>query len=229
MGAEGSIQDLSEGVTMKSFIGAAAVAVAMLWPGFASADTELSDLFDQEHASLSKLPDRHLSSLLSPGAVRGRSRPDSFGYTQAWLDTQPKAKGGDQWRCLAEALYFEARGETVKGQFAVAEVILNRVKSSQYPSTPCDVIKQGTGKRFQCQFTYTCDGHEEVIAERRAFERVAKVARAALDGMANGLTGGATHYHTRFVKPNWANVYHRTARIGMHIFYRPNFRTASSD
>ena len=113
---------------MKSFFGAAAVALAVLWPAFASADTELSELFEQEHASLSKLPDRHLTSLLSPDAVRGRSRPESFGYTQAWLDTQPKAKGGDQWRCLAEALYFEARGETVKGQFA--DIVPSRLRAS---------------------------------------------------------------------------------------------------
>lgn len=149
-------------------------------------------------------------------------------FSRNWIDAQPEASGGDDWRCLAEALYFEARGETVKGQFAVAEVILNRMASERFPQSVCGVINQGTGKRYQCQFTYTCDGHKEVIAEPRAFERVAKVARAALDGVAPDLTEGATHYHTKAVKPRWSEVYTKTASIGTHIFYRHTWRTASN-
>ncbi|WP_227267364.1 cell wall hydrolase [Roseobacter weihaiensis] len=149
-------------------------------------------------------------------------------FSRDWIDAQPEASGGDDWQCLAEALYFEARGETVKGQFAVAEVILNRMTSERFPQSACGVINQGTGKRYQCQFTYTCDGHKEVIAEPRAFERVAKVARAALDGVAPDLTEGATHYHTKAVKPRWSKVYTKTAAIGTHIFYRHTWRTASN-
>mgnify|MGYP001803931275 CR=1 FL=1 len=66
-------------------------------------------------------------------------------FSRAWVDSQPRAAGDAQWRCLAEALYFEARGETVKGQFAVAEVILNRVQSARFPSSLCGVIHLGTG------------------------------------------------------------------------------------
>ena len=149
-------------------------------------------------------------------------------FTKRWIDNQPKASGSADWRCLSEALYFEARGETVKGQFAVAEVILNRVKSDRFPGSACGVINQGTGKKYQCQFTYTCDGHKEVIKERRAFERVAKVARFALDGYAPKLTEGATHYHTRAVSPRWSKVYTKTAAIGSHLFYRHTWRTASN-
>ncbi|WP_299670458.1 cell wall hydrolase [uncultured Roseobacter sp.] len=149
-------------------------------------------------------------------------------FSKSWLDDQPMPKGGDELQCLAEALYFEARGETVKGQFAVAEVILNRVESERFPSSACGVINQGTGKKYQCQFTYTCDGHKEIIAEPRAFERVSKVARAALDGMAPELTEGATHYHTTAVNPRWSRVYTKTAAIGDHIFYRHTWRTASN-
>lgn len=148
-------------------------------------------------------------------------------FSKSWLDAQPKAQGGPELQCLAEALYFEARGETVKGQFAVAEVILNRVESERFPGSACGVINQGTGKKYQCQFTYTCDGHKEVIAEPRAFERVSKVARAALDGAAPELTEGATHYHTTAVSPRWSRVYTKTAAIGDHIFYRHTWRTAS--
>ncbi|MFD2738493.1 cell wall hydrolase [Sulfitobacter aestuarii] len=149
-------------------------------------------------------------------------------FSKGWLDQQPRAEGGSQLNCLAEALYFEARGETVKGQFAVAEVILNRVKSKRFPGTLCDVINQGTGRKYQCQFTYTCDGHKEIIAEPKAFSRVSKVARAAIDGQAPKLTDGATHYHTTAVNPRWAKVFTRTTRIGQHLFYRSGVRTASN-
>lgn len=149
-------------------------------------------------------------------------------FSKKWLDAQPAANGGDELDCLAQALYFEARGETVKGQFAVAEVILNRVKSERFPQSACGVINQGTGRKYQCQFTYTCDGRKEVINEPRAYERVSKVARAALDGVAPKLTEGATHYHTKAVKPRWSKVYTKTTAIGTHIFYRHTWRTASN-
>lgn len=148
-------------------------------------------------------------------------------FSRAWVDSLPEADGGEEWRCLAEALYFEARGETVKGQFAVAEVILNRVKSERFPASPCGVINQGTGKKYQCQFTYTCDGHKEIISEPRAYERVSKIARVALDGVAPKLTEGATHYHTKSVNPRWSRVYTKTADIGVHLFYRHTWQTAS--
>lgn len=153
---------------------------------------------------------------------------DDVEFSKKWLDALPAASGGEEMDCLAQALYFEARGETVKGQFAVAEVILNRVKSERFPGSACGVINQGTGKKYQCQFTYTCDGRKEVINEPRAFERVSKVARAALDGAVPKVTQGATHYHTKAVKPRWSKVYTKTAAIGTHIFYRHTWRTASN-
>lgn len=171
----------------------------------------------------------YLKSLLTASQPRGEVKPITASLSTNWLDAQPKASGGEQWRCLSEALYFEARGETVKGQFAVAEVILNRVKSSRYPDTLCEVINQGTGRRYQCQFSYTCDGRKEVISEPVAFRRVAKVARAAIDGLDVELTDGATHYHTVAVRPSWSRRFHQTAQIGVHVFYRPDIRTASSE
>lgn len=157
--------------------------------------------------------------------------PVKVSFSRKWVDAQPEASGDEQWRCLSEALYFEARGETVKGQFAVAEVIMNRVKSSRFPGSLCGVIKQGTGRKFQCQFTYKCDGYKDIVAEHQAYARVAKVARAVIDGVdgTGGLTDGATHYHTSAVRPAWARTYKQTARIGVHLFYRHNYRTARSD
>ncbi len=145
-------------------------------------------------------------------------------YDAAWLAAQPAPRGGPEWHCLAEALYFEARGESIRGQFAVAEVILNRVDSSRFPNTVCGVITQGTGRRFACQFTYTCDGRAEVITEPAAWHQVGKVARAMLDGAPRRLTGGATHYHTGSVAPRWSRVFPRTATIGYHHFYRQPLR-----
>ena len=149
-------------------------------------------------------------------------------YDRARLDALPKAKGGRQWSCLTEALYFEARGETVRGMFAVAEVILNRVEDPRYPGSVCGVINQGTGKRFRCQFTYTCDGRPETVSDARAYERVGKVAKIMINGADRPLTKGATHYHTKSVNPKWSRVFPRTATIGYHHFYRQPSRLASN-
>jgi hypothetical protein len=175
--------------------------------------------------SLLKTESRGLSSVSSAkllDLVKRPVSPSGVEFSRAWLDAQPKANGDAQWVCLSEALYFEARGETVKGQFAVAEVIMNRVAHSRFPDTLCGVINQGTGKKFQCQFTYTCDGKAEKIHEPTSYARVSKVARAVIDGKAPKLTSGATHYHTTAVSPSWARVFPRVARIGVHVFYRHN-------
>ena len=162
------------------------------------------------------------------GLVKASGSGKGVHFSRAWLDAQPKAKGDAQWECLSEALYFEARGETVKGQFAVAEVIMNRVAHSRFPSSLCGVINQGTGKKYGCQFTYTCDGIAEKISEPKAFARVSKVARAVIDGKSPKLTNGATHYHTTAVSPSWGRVYTKVALIGVHIFYRHNVRSVSN-
>jgi spore germination cell wall hydrolase CwlJ-like protein len=136
------------------------------------------------------------------------------------LASMPRAAGNAQWRCLTEAIYFEARGEPVKGQAAVAEVILNRVDSPRYPSSVCKVVNQGTGRLHACQFSYTCDGQPETVTEPRAWERAGKIARLLLDGAPRALTGDATHYHADYVSPRWARVFPQTARVGTHIFYK---------
>ena len=188
-------------------------------PGLAAGESG----YDERLASLE---DVTVERMRDKSMLTRQPRPVEF--SKKWLDAQPEATGGPEWECLAEALYFEARGETVKGQFAVAEVILNRVKSERFPSSACDVINQGTGEKYRCQFTYTCDGRKEVIEEPRAYERVAKVARAALDGVVPKLTLGATHYHTTSVRPRWSKIYTKTAAIGTHVFYRHTWRTASN-
>jgi spore germination cell wall hydrolase CwlJ-like protein len=209
-----------------SAIFAAALAVLAVTPVSVAASSEKAEeLARIETQGIKSVGTKRLDALMT--APRSADGTD-VEYSRSWLDAQPRANGTDQWRCLAEALYFEARGETVKGQFAVAEVIMNRVQSARFPGSVCDVIHQGTGKKYQCQFTYTCDGNKEVIAEPQAFARVGKVARAVIDGKAPTLTDGATHYHTTAVRPRWSRVYTRTARIGVHLFYRHTWRTASN-
>lgn len=183
----------------------------------------LGALLGQERAALRQVPDARIEALTAvpPAAARNiPTAPDVITYDNAFLASQPTASGGDQWRCLAEALYFEARGESVRGMFAVGEVIMNRVESGRFPNSLCGVINQGTGRRYACQFTYTCDGNPERINEPAAWARVGKVARLLIDGAPRTLTDGATHYHTRAVSPRWARVFPRTTTIGSHHFYR---------
>ncbi|MGR3374531.1 cell wall hydrolase [Pseudooceanicola nanhaiensis] len=197
--------------------------------GIARAETPLDATLRQESKGLSALSEGTLHALLqTPIDNRLEMGTPIVEYSRQWLARQPRASGDDQWACLAEALYFEARGETVKGQFAVAEVILNRVESPAFPNSICGVIHQGTGKKYACQFTYTCDGVEEVIREPRAYQRVAKVAAAMLAGAPRALTDGATYYHTTHVKPRWANRFAKTASIGVHEFYRKHTQVTSN-
>lgn len=171
-----------------------------------------------------------MAGLASAQVARLSSLPGkpetTIAYSEDWVAAQPVASGGQRWQCLSEALYFEARGETVEGLFAVSEVILNRVDSPRFPNSVCGVIRQGTGRHLQCQFTYTCDSNDEAIHNPTAYRRVAKVARAMLDGAPRILTKGATHYHTVNVNPSWSRNFAMTARIGVHKFYRMTTRVS---
>jgi len=140
----------------------------------------------------------------------------------------PQNRPNFQWKCLAEALYFEARGEPVKGQFAVAEVILNRVDSPKFPNSICKVVNQGTGRRHACQFSYTCDGKLERVVNRAVYDQVVGIARVMINGGMRQLSGGATYYHTTSVQPLWARRFEHTATIGIHKFYKPDKKGANN-
>jgi len=187
----------------------------------------LTRLLGHERRALSRVSFERMIQITAAPTVSMRPAPrgenhtvSTVNYTRQWLAEQPAATGGADWRCLSEALYFEARGESVKGQFAVAEVIMNRVKSSKFPASVCSVVNQGTGKLHRCQFSYTCDGHPENISEPAAYRNVGKIARALLDGAPRNLTVGATYYHNHTVRPRWSKVFTRTASIDGHYFYR---------
>ena len=163
-------------------------------------------------------------------SLRPVVRPHGYGvkYTASWVNSRPSPRQDAQWKCLTEALYFEARGESIRGQFAVAEVILNRVDSRKFPNSICRVVNQGTGRKFACQFTYTCDDIPETIHNQRLYRRLGKIARVMMDGGARMLTGNATYYHTTAVNPSWGRKFYHTVTIGVHRFYRPSWRYSLS-
>ncbi len=125
-------------------------------------------------------------------------------------------------KCLADAIYFEARGEPVRGQIAVAQVVMNRVFSGYYPNTICGVVYQNASRHLACQFTFACDGIPDRVNEPAAWERAKHIARETLDGTywLNDV-GKATHYHANWVHPWWVHEMHKLDRIGVHTFYRP--------
>jgi spore germination cell wall hydrolase CwlJ-like protein len=138
----------------------------------------------------------------------------------ATLDAMPPARGDADWQCLAQAIYFESRGEPLDGQVAVAEVVLNRVDSRSYPRTVCGVTHQG------CQFSYVCDGRSDTMNSALPRQRAEKIASLMLAGRKRTITDGATHFHTRAVRPDWSRRFTRTAYIGHHLFYRAPTRVA---
>jgi spore germination cell wall hydrolase CwlJ-like protein len=124
--------------------------------------------------------------------------------------------------CLTNAIYFEARGESVRGQIAVAQVVLNRAFSGYYPHDVCGVVYQNAHRHLACQFTFACDGRSKAIHEPDAFERAKRISKAALDGAVwLPQVGKATHYHAYWVHPGWTHEMHKLDRIGVHTFYRP--------
>jgi Cell Wall Hydrolase len=135
------------------------------------------------------------------------------------FDEKSRAKSE---KCLAEAVYFEARGEAVRGQIAVAQVILNRAFSGKYPDTVCGVVYQNKHRHLACQFTFACDGHPDVIREPDMWERAQKIAKAMLDGrLWLPEVDRSTHYHAYWVRPSWVNEMKRNWKYGVHTFYRP--------
>ncbi|MCG8693751.1 MAG: cell wall hydrolase [Minwuiales bacterium] len=126
----------------------------------------------------------------------------------------------DADRCLAQAIYFEARGEPFEGQLAVALVVLNRVKNTGYPNNVCGVVFQNEHRRHACQFSFACDGKSDEPKERAAWDRALKLARLANTGNLRDLTGASTHYHADYVSPTWAGGLNKTVKVGQHQFYR---------
>ena len=188
-------------------------------------------------------------SLIEPGKagnMAGAETLVSFQDINQDMETlQPKLIGNDeQAMCMALNIYYESRSDNLAGQYAVADVVLNRVHDDRYPDTVCEVITQGPVKeswktkqdpdlpeedreynpiRHLCQFSWYCDGKSDNPADETGWAQAQYVAGAILySDKYRGITEGATHYHATYVKPRWARDrgMNHIGRIGAHIFYR---------
>ena len=137
------------------------------------------------------------------------------------LDINPKERARAE-RCLANAVYFEARSEPLRGQIAVAQVVMNRVFSPFYPKDVCSVVYQNANRRLACQFTFACDGKSKAIHDRGSWARANRIAKQTLDGkLWVPEVAKSTHYHAQYVRPNWIREMRKTFKAGLHLFYRP--------
>jgi spore germination cell wall hydrolase CwlJ-like protein len=135
----------------------------------------------------------------------------------ALIDPKDTAR---QMRCLAEAIYFESRSEPEEGQAAVAQVVLNRVRSGIYPTTVCGVVYQDRNRPFACQFTFACEGKSLRIEEPGPWAVATRIAQEAVSGANyNPKVGEAVNYHANYVSPFWVGYLRKVDRIGAHIFY----------
>ncbi|HEY0911479.1 MAG TPA: cell wall hydrolase [Bradyrhizobium sp.] len=143
------------------------------------------------------------------------------------FDDKARAKSE---KCLTEAIYFEARGEAVRGQIAVAQVVMNRVFSGRYPDTVCGVVYQNKYHHMACQFTFACDNVADVVREPDMWDRAKKISKAMLDGQLwLPEVDRSTHYHAYWVHPSWVAEMKKMYKFGVHTFYRPRAWGDGSD
>ncbi|MEO1304582.1 MAG: cell wall hydrolase [Pseudomonadota bacterium] len=165
--------------------------------------------------------ERDPSSALSPYAAFDRDKAAINSLVT--LDVPKRTDAEDmlrQTQCMATAIYYEARSESVKGQLGVAEVIVNRVNDHRYPNSVCDVVFQGATRTTGCQFTFTCDGAMNKTPRGEKWQKAQSIAAHVMMDLNERKTGGATHYHATYVDPVWNSGLIRTEKIGTHIFYR---------
>jgi spore germination cell wall hydrolase CwlJ-like protein len=153
------------------------------------------------------------------GEVTGVSKRPKTPAERLNLDTRQRAKSE---KCLADAVYFESRGEPKRGQIAVAQVVMNRVFSGFYPNNVCGVVYQNANRKLACQFTFACDGIPDVVDEPDMWKQATEIAHDMLDGkLWLPEIGYSTHYHAYWVHPSWVNEMKKLYKIGVHSFYRP--------
>ncbi|MEY9359109.1 spore germination cell wall hydrolase CwlJ-like protein [Bradyrhizobium yuanmingense] len=158
-------------------------------------------------------------SVAPKGEVNAENQRAKSPAERLALDDKSRAKSE---KCLAEAVYFEARGEAVRGQIAVAQVVMNRVFSGKYPDTVCGAVYQNKHRHLACQFTFACDNNPDVIREPEMWERAKKISKAMLDGQIwLPEVGKSTHYHAYWVRPSWVAEMKKLYKTGVHTFYRP--------
>lgn len=170
-------------------------------------DTAPAVLFDQTGTGKTDAAELAIQDVAGPSARSFFAAGSGLDRTRA-LD------------CLATAIYYEAASESIGGQRAVAQVILNRVAHPTYPNTVCGVVYQGSERKTGCQFSFTCDGSLRRVPSVSAMARARMVARDALAGEVYTPVGLATHYHTIWIYPYWAPSLSHIGTIGAHRFYK---------
>jgi spore germination cell wall hydrolase CwlJ-like protein len=159
------------------------------------------------------------STIAPKGEVTAEPQRSQSPATRLGLDAKGYAKAS---KCLAEAVYFEARGEPVRGQIAVAQVVVNRAFSGYYPENVCGVVYQNSHRRYACQFTFACDRVRDVVTEPEQWDRARKIAKGMLDGQLwLPEVNRSTHYHATYVRPYWVRSMKKNYKAGLHVFYRP--------
>jgi hypothetical protein len=152
-----------------------------------------------------------------PRDFSGRARA-TFAVPAGTMDLEAMDQ---ERRCLAEAIYFEARGEPEQGQAAVAQVVLNRASSGLYPPTICGVVYQNRHHYNACQFSFACDGRSLRVSDPASWRMAVRIAAEVTNGKTYlADVGGSTHYHADYVRPRWARRLEKMDVIGHHIFYK---------
>ncbi|KQP31609.1 cell wall hydrolase [Methylobacterium sp. Leaf104] len=165
-------------------------------------------------------PDLSPRGTQADGATPGAATPPDIARHRYADLIGPNAMDREQ-RCLAEAVYFEARSESEEGQAAVAQVVLNRVKSGLYPGNVCGVVYQNRHRYMGCQFSFACEGKSLRVTDGPSWQTATRIASAVIEGRTYlSEVGGATHYHADYVKPGWSRRLKKMDVIGRHIFYQ---------
>lgn len=136
------------------------------------------------------------------------------------VDPAGEAPLDDAITCLARSIYWEAKGQEVEEMEAVANVVMNRLQTEEFPRSVCEVVKQGS-EAGNCQFSWWCDGRPDSVQEETSYTQAKEVARRALNGQLKDRTQGALFFHDRSVSPSWATTFKRTHAAGDFLFYKP--------
>jgi len=194
------------------------MSVAAINPATAAALDAIAGIAPSADPALASLSTTPVPAMASEQLAYARANAPVTGGFASGKAMEVSDK--EMW-CLATAIYFEARGESYRGQVAVAQVVLNRVKDHRYPDTICGVVFQNQHRRNACQFSFACDGIPEVVTERKAWEQAEDISNRVTRGeLYLTEVGDATHYHATYVRPAWAPRMTKVTQIGLHVFYK---------
>jgi spore germination cell wall hydrolase CwlJ-like protein len=186
------------------------MSIAAINPATASALNAIAGIAPQSSTPMPALASEQLAYARAQAPVTG-----GFATGQAVAASEKEL-----W-CLATAIYFEARGESYRGQVAVAQVVLNRVKDHRYPDTICSVVFQNQSRRNSCQFSFACDGIPETINDSKSWAQAQDIANRFTAGeLYLTEVADSTHYHATYVRPAWAPRMTKVTQIGLHVFYK---------